>query len=161
MVDILHQPGFLGTSANFAADMTLVVSLAVAGLFTIGLALARGRHYGLHRWIQTTAAALNALLVGWMMLLPFRDFVLPGLPSRLGERFYAFTALHGMIGLSALIFGVFVALRGNELVPSAWKFRNYKGFMRASYALYMLATLLGVLVYFTWFVGNPNPPTYS
>jgi hypothetical protein len=52
-------------------------------------------------------------------------------------------------------------LRGNGLVPSALQFRDYKRFMRTSYALYMLATLLGVVVYLTWFVGNPNPPVYQ
>ncbi|HET7012016.1 MAG TPA: hypothetical protein VFI11_14655 [Anaerolineales bacterium] len=161
MTNLLHRPGFFGTSANFAADMTLTISLVVAGLFTLGFALARAHKYSIHRWIQTSAAALNAILVGWMMILPFRDFVLPGLPSRLGERFYAFTTLHGLVGASALIFGLFVALRGNNLVPSALKFDNYKGFMRVSYALYVLATLLGVLVYFTWFVWNPNPPVYQ
>jgi uncharacterized membrane protein YozB (DUF420 family) len=161
MVEILHRPGFLGTSANFAADMTLVISLVVAGLFTVGFALARARKYAVHRWVQTTAAGLNAVLVGWMMILPFRDFVLPGLPDRLGERFYAFSAIHGLVGLFALVFGLFVALRGNGLVPSALRFQNYRGFMRVSYGLYILATLLGVIVYFTWFVGNPNPPVYQ
>jgi hypothetical protein len=161
VVEILHRPGFLGTSANFAADMTLVLSLAVAGLLTLGFLLARARRYGVHRWVQSSAVALNAILVGWMMLLPFRDFVAPGLPARLGERFYAITTVHAAIGASALLLGVFVALRGNGLVPKALRFRNYKGFMRVSYGLYMLATLLGLLVYLTWFVGNPNPPVYQ
>jgi hypothetical protein len=161
VVEILHRPGFLGTSANFAADMTLVVSLVVALLFTVGFALARAGRYGWHRWVQTSAASLNAILVGWMMVLPFRDFIVPGLPSRLGERFYAFTTLHAVVGASALGFGVFVALRGNGLVPKALQFRDYKKFMRVAYALYILATLLGVLVYLTWFVGNPNPPVYQ
>ena len=161
MDEILHRPGFLGTSANFAADMTLVLSLTVAVLFTIGFVLARRSRYAVHRWVQTTAAALNAILVGWMMILPFRDFVLPGIPDRLDERFYALTTLHGLTGLTALLFGVFVALRGNELVPSALKFDNYKRFMRVSYTLYMLATLLGIAVYLTWFVGNPNSPVYQ
>ncbi|HSB89957.1 MAG TPA: DUF420 domain-containing protein [Anaerolineales bacterium] len=161
MTEILHRPGFLGTSANFAADMTLTISLAVALLFTIGFLLARARHYTAHRWVQTSAAALNAILVGWMMILPFRDFVLPGIPGRLDERFYAITTIHGLVGGAALIFGVFVALRGNELVPASLKFRDYKRFMRVAYGLYMLATLIGVLVYLTWFVGNPNPPVYQ
>lgn len=161
MIEILHRPGFLGTSANFAADMTLVISLVVAGLFTVGFTLARAGRYGWHRWVQTSAVALNALMVGWMMILPFRDFIVPGLPSRLGERFYAFTTIHALVGASALVFGVFVALRGNGLVPKALQFSDYKRFMRVSYALYMLATLLGVLVYLTWFVGNPNPPVYQ
>ena len=141
--------------------MTLVISLVVALLLTVGFLLARAGHYTAHRWVQTTAVCLNAILVGWMMILPFRDFVLPGIPGRLDERFYALTTIHGLIGFSALLFGVFVALRGNELVPSSLKFSDYKRFMRVAYGLYMLATLLGVLVYVTWFVGNPNPPVYQ
>jgi hypothetical protein len=46
-----------------------------------------------------------------------------------------------------MLLGIFVVLRGNNLVPSALRFKNYKLFMRTSYALYMLATALGVIVY--------------
>jgi hypothetical protein len=100
-------------------------------------------------------------MVAWMMILPFRDFVLPGIPAQLGERFYWLTTLHALIGGGALTFGLFVTLRGNELVPAVLKFRDYKPFMRVAYVLYMTATLVGVLVYLTWFVGNPNPPVYQ
>ena len=161
MTEFLHQPGFLGTSANMAADFTLMMMLGIAALFTLGVIMAVRRHYRVHRWIQTTAALLNLGMVLWMMILPFRDFVLSGIPSQLNERFYWLTSLHGLAGGIALIFGLFVTLRGNELVPSALKFNNYKRFMRIAYTLYMAATVLGVLVYLTWFVGNPSPPTYQ
>jgi uncharacterized membrane protein YozB (DUF420 family) len=160
MTEFLHRPGFLGTSANFAADLTLVIMLLIATLFTVGVVLAVRGRYQAHRWVQTGAASLNAIMVLWMMILPFRDFVTPGIPGQLNERFFAVSSLHGLIGALALGFGLFVTLRGNELVPERLKFRNYKRFMRVSYGLYMLATVIGVWVYFTWFVGNPNPPTY-
>lgn len=160
MGEILHQPGFLGTSANFAADFTMVMMLVTAAMFTVGTVLAVKKQYEAHRWVQTAAVILNTIMVLWMMLLPFRDFVAPGLPSQIGERFYAVTTLHAFVGFFALTFGVFVALRGNGLVPKALQFENYKRFMRISYGLYMLATFLGIWVYFVWFVGNPNPPTY-
>ena len=62
--------------------------------------------------------------------------------------------LHGLIGFSALTFGLFVTLRGNGLVPRALQFNNYKLFMRFAYGLYMLATLLGVGVYLVWYGGG-------
>ena len=161
MEDLLHKPGFFGTSANFAADMTLVISILVAILFTYGFWLVRREKYQTHRWVQTTAAVLNAILVLWLMVLPFRDFVAPGLPERLDERFYWITTLHGVVGFSGLTLGLFVVLRGNELVPSFLKFSNYKLFMRVSYALYIFATLIGIAVYLVWFVNNPNPPVYN
>lgn len=160
MTGILHQPGFLGTNANFAADMTLVLMLLIAALFTVGFILARQRRYVEHRWIQTTAATLNAILVLWMMILPFRDFILRDTDGPRPGIFYTITGIHAAIGAIAFVFGVFVTLRGNQLVPRVLRFNNYKLFMRVAYSLYILATLLGILVYFTWFVIVPNPPIY-
>ena len=60
MTELLHQPGFLGTSANWAADMTLLASALVAILLTIGVVLAVRGNYGAHRVFQTSAATLNA-----------------------------------------------------------------------------------------------------
>ncbi len=161
MNELLHQPGFLGTSANWAADMTLVVSLFVAALFTTGVFLAMRGQYSAHRMTQTTAAIINAILVLWMMILPFRDFVVhPDNPGGLSDTALLTTRIHAAAGLTALIFGLFVTLRGNGLMPKFLQFDNYKAFMRVSYALYMLATLIGIFVYITWFVGNPTPPSY-
>ncbi len=162
MNDLLHQPGFLGTSANWAADMTLVVSLLVAATFTLGVVMAVRGNYTAHRWLQTAAAIVNAILVLWLMVLPFRDFVAaPDNPGGLPSIALTVTKLHALAGASALIFGLFVVLRGNGLMIKPLRFNNYKLFMRISYGLYMLATLLGIIVYITWFVGNPNPPSYG
>lgn len=161
MTELLHQPGFLGTSANFAADMTLVLSAVVALLFTIGVVLAVRGQYTAHRWVQTTAATINAILVLWLMVLPFRDFVAPpDNPGGLPLSAIATTRIHAAVGSAALIFGLFVVLRGNGLMIKPLRFNNYKAFMRVAYVLYMTATLIGLFVYITWFVGNPNPPAY-
>lgn len=161
MTELLHQPGFLGTSANWAADTTLLVSALVALLLTIGVILAVRGQYRAHRWFQTSAVVLNAILVLWLMVLPFRDFVAPtSNPAGLPLSAIATTRIHAVVGFTALVFGLFVALRGNGLMPKALRFNNYKAFMRVAYALYMLATLIGLFVYITWFVGNPSPPTY-
>jgi len=161
MVELLHRPGFLGTSANFAADMTLILSLLVAASLTFGFVLARRRDYRTHRVVQSVAVLTNAILVLWLMVLPFRDFVAPGVPDRLGERFFAVTTLHAAAGAAALVLGLYVVLRANGLMPKPLRFQNYQRVMRASYALYILATLIGIVVYMTWFVGNPNPPVYG
>ena len=64
------------------------------------------------------------------------------------------------IGLSATIFGLYVVLRGHELMPNSLKFHNYKPFMRVAYSLYIAATLLGVAVYLAWYVFTESPPIY-
>lgn len=161
MTELLHQPGFLGTSANFAADMTLLASAFVALIFTIGAILAVRGHYTAHRWFQTTGAVINAILVLWMMILPYRDFVMPAdNPAGLPRSAIVITRIHGVVGAAALVFGLFVTLRGNGLMIKPLRFNNYKPFMRVAYVLYMTATLIGLFVYITWFVGNPSPPSY-
>jgi len=162
MTDLLHQPGFLGTSANWAADMTLLMSALVALLLTIGVVLAVRGQYRAHRWFQTGAATLNAVLVLWLMILPYRDFVVaPNNPGLLPLPAIATTRIHAAVGALALAFGLYVTLSANKLMPKFLRFSNYKAFMRVAYALYMLATLIGLFVYITWFVGNPSPPSYQ
>lgn len=160
MTELLHRPGFLGTAANFAADMTLLLSIVVALALTAGVVMALRRRYETHRWIQTSAVALNVILVLWFMILPYRDFILPGIPEQLDERFYWATTLHAVVDFFAFTLGTFVVLRANGLMIEPLRFRNYKLFMRTSYTLYMITTLLGIWVYFVWFVNNPNPPVY-
>jgi uncharacterized membrane protein YozB (DUF420 family) len=103
---------------------------------------------------------LNLILVLWLMILPFRDYVLRNSGGPRPAYFYWITSLHALLGAAAIPFGLFVTLRGHGLVPRALRFKNYRPFMRTAYALYMLATLAGVVVYLTWFVWIPNPVVY-
>ena len=63
MSNFLSCPGFLGTHATFISDLTLILILLTAIMFTIGWQLARHKHYKAHRWLQTVAACLNAVVV--------------------------------------------------------------------------------------------------
>jgi uncharacterized membrane protein YozB (DUF420 family) len=121
-------------------------------MFNIGFILARRKHYTAHRWVQTSAVTLNTLVVLISMVTSYIIHILPGIPAKLGQGDYAVTTLHGLIGAIALVYGVFVALRGNNLVPKKLRFNNYKLFMRWAYGLYMLATLGGVLLYIYVFI---------
>ena len=130
-----------------AAVVSLAVVLVATVLLTVGWRLAVRGRYEAHRWVQTVAACLNAALVlGWM-IRSFVDNVWPQLPARLGQTPYAVATSHAVAGAIGVAFGSFVALRANELVPARLAFRDYKPFMRASYALYLLATLTGVVLY--------------
>ena len=180
MTEILHAPGFLGTSANFAADMTLVLSILVALTFTFGAYLAK-RAQGIearykksdpqfaqakqlfrqHRWVQTTGAVINIILVLWLMVLPYRDFVVRDSGGPRDSLFYVITTVHAVVGLFAFAFGNFVVLRGNNLMIPALKFNNYKPYMRIAYVAYMLTTLLGIWVYVYWFTVTAKPPVFG
>jgi uncharacterized membrane protein YozB (DUF420 family) len=152
--DFLQGSGFLGTNGTLGADISLVLSLLAAVLFTIGWRLAVGKRYEAHRWVQTAAACLNAVLVVAWMIRSFVVYILPGIPAKFGEGSYAVSTVHAVVGVLGLVLGLFVVLRGNDLVPQGLRFSNYKLFMRWSYVLYMLATLLGVIVYYVVYMGG-------
>jgi len=153
MHHLLNGPGFLGSRAPFYADLSLLLTLLSAALFTAGWRLARRKHYEAHRWVQTAAACLNALVVLLVMVNSFLTYILPGIPGKLLEGTYGITTVHAFVGTLGLLLGLFIVLRANGLAPKRFRFTNYKLFMRTSYGLYMLATLIGVAVYVAVYVG--------
>ena len=144
--------GFLGTRAPLHSDLSLLLILFTAVLFTIGWRLALRKNFKAHRWIQTGAAILNTIVVLSVMIASFIIYILPGIPGKLLEGTYGVTTIHVIIATLGLVLGVYVVLVGNKVLPERFRFKNYKRFMRTSYALYMLATLLGVIVYITVYV---------
>ncbi|HEY3061979.1 MAG TPA: plastocyanin/azurin family copper-binding protein [Chloroflexota bacterium] len=154
----MNARGFLGTNASLLSDLSLVIGLLVALTLTVGVAMAVLKKYHLHRWIQSTAVGLNVLQVALIMVGSFFKSAAPGIPSKLGESYFAFAVGHGLLGSLTLLLGVFIAVRANELLPSFLhflRFHNYKLFMRTAYVLYMSTTALGVAVYLNWYTGQP------
>jgi uncharacterized membrane protein YozB (DUF420 family) len=147
MVHWLTGPGFLGAGAPLYSDLSLLLILLAAGLFTCGWRLAARRQYESHRWVQTAAATLNALVVLSVMIASFVKHILPGVPGKLLEGSYGVTTVHAMVGAIGLILGIFVVVRANRRIPKRLPFKNVRQTMRVSYALYMASTFLGVLVY--------------
>jgi uncharacterized membrane protein YozB (DUF420 family) len=86
------------------------------------------------------------------MIASFVKHILPGIPGKFMQGDYAITTAHALVGTIALLLGIFIVVRANELGPRAVRFSNYKLFMRTSYVLYMLATALGVVVYILVYV---------
>ncbi len=156
MTELLHAEGFLGTHANWAADVTLLMMLLVGIIFTVGFVLARIGKYDAHGLVQTTGATINAIFVFWLMVLPFRDFVIRDLGGPRLPIFYHITQLHALLGFCALVFGIYVVLRGHGLMPKFLSFNNYKPYMRVAYGLYIAAIIAGVAVYIVWFTVLPE-----
>lgn len=152
MAHLLDGPGFLGTNAPFASDLSLVLVSLTAVLLTVGWQLARRGLYEAHRWVQTGAVGLNTIVVAAVMVKSFTTHILPGIPSKMLEGDYGVTTLHALVGTIGVLLGVFVVLRANGLVPAALRFENYKAFMWTAYALYMVGTALGIAVYVLAFV---------
>ena len=152
MTGLLLASVLVATSAPLSANLSLAAMVLAAILLTVGAWLAVGKRYEAHRWVQTGAVCLNAVPVLAWMIRAFVRWVLPGLGANIGKTPYAVTTLHAVVGAIGVVLGVFVMLRGNELVPKRLRFTGYKPWMRASYALYVLGTLTGVITYLVVYV---------
>jgi plastocyanin len=155
----MNARGFLGTSASLLSDLSLVLGVLVALTLTVGIVMAVRKKFKIHRWIQSTAVTLNVVQVAVIMIGSFARSATPGIPARLHEHYFAIAAAHGSLGAITLLFGVFVAVRANELLPGPlrlMRFHNFKLFMRTAYALYMTTTAFGVAVYLNWYTGQPT-----
>jgi len=163
MTELLHADGFLGTNGNWAADFTLVMMILVGVTLTTGAVLARMEKFQAHMVVQTLGVLVNLVFVLWLMVLPFRDFIVRDLGGPRIPIFYVITTLHAVLGFTALIFGLFVVLRGWGLMIKPLRFNKYKPFMRAAYSFYMLAILAGITVYLVWFTVLPagQVPVYE
>jgi uncharacterized membrane protein YozB (DUF420 family) len=158
MSQLLHGPGFFGTHASLLSDLTLLAVIALGLLFTRGVLLVRRGNPVGHHFSQIIATSVITVLVLWLMVLPFRDFVLRDQGAPRPSTFYIVTIIHAVVGASAILMGIFVVLASNNLIPNALPYERYKPVMRVSYALFMLAILTGIIVYVTWYVLIPNTP---
>jgi uncharacterized membrane protein YozB (DUF420 family) len=143
----LGASGFITARSSLGADLSLLVSAAAIVLLTTGVVLARRRRYDAHRWVQTSAVALNALLVAIWMIVSLVRYFLPGLPGSLSERGHALAAVHAATGAVGVTLGVFVVIAAGRLAGRGQSVARYKPLMRVAYVVYLAAFALGVALY--------------
>lgn len=103
------MPGFLGTNAPFAADLTLVLSLAVLAMLIAGAVLAIRKQYTAHQWCQSAAVVLNLGLVLAVMARSFGSAVAPDLPTNLSESFAFVSTIHAVVGTLTVLMGLYIS----------------------------------------------------
>jgi predicted ferric reductase len=147
MTTIFNGSGFLGTQASLRADLSLVLIIMTAILFTIGWRLAVNKKYVAHQTIQNLAVGLNVLVVLLTMTGIFINSYLPAIPVALNNPAVALVAVHAATGTLGLLYGVYVSLAADKLLPERLQYKKFKPVMRVSYLIYVLLTLGGTAIY--------------
>lgn len=146
--------GFLGTGAPFAADVNLIVQLAMGGALIAGVILAKKKRYRAHGACQTTVLLLNLWMIGFEMWPSFRLQVMPHVPKVLHTAYYTIAAVHAALGTAAELVGIYIVLvAATKLVPPSLRFTQWKRWMRIELALWWLALMCGIGTYYEWYVG--------
>ena len=150
--------GFLGTGATFAADLNLIINVAMGIALLVGTVLARRKRYAAHGVCQTTVLLLNLVMTALVMWPSFHAQIMPRLPARLGRRYYAVATGHAALGTVAELFGLYVVLvAGTNIVPRRLRFKHWKLWMRVELALWWIVLLTGIGTYYVWYLAPASP----
>ncbi len=145
--------GFLGTAAPWAADFTFAIEIGMGLALVLGAVMARKRRFRAHAWCQSAVVLLNLAVLTGYMVPSFRRQVIAELPAGINDSHYLLAAAHGVIGLVAELFALYVVLAsGTNWLPQQLRFVQYRRWMRTALTLWWLSLLLGCAVYVLWYI---------
>ncbi len=145
-------------SAPELADLVAASEVALAAMLVAGMFLVRARHVRLHKYVQSAVVLVNLPIVLAAMLPQYLAHVLPDLPGDLGRPYYLLPTLAVFVGGAAEALGIFILLvAGTNWVPERWRFRRYKRWMRTELVLWWTVVILGLAIYYVWYVGVAAP----
>jgi uncharacterized membrane protein YozB (DUF420 family) len=146
---------FLETAAPRAANVVLVLEIAMGIGLLLGARLARKGRFRQHAWCQSTIVLLNLAVVAVMMIPSFRVHVLPRIPARLAKAYYALATTHGALGTVTELAGLYILLSaGTSVLPDKFRITKYKVWMRSVLVLWWVVLLLGMATYTRWYVPH-------
>jgi len=144
---------FLETTAPRAANVVLVLEIAMGVGLLVGARLARKGRFRQHAWCQSIIVLLNLAVVVVMMIPSFRVHVLPRVPAKLGKAYYALATTHGALGTVTELAGLYILLSaGTSVLPKQLRTTKYKVWMRSVLVLWWVVLLLGIATYTRWYV---------
>lgn len=152
---MFDQPGFLGTNASLASDLSLMAYLLLLiPLMLIGYRFARRRRFNNHKWVMTGVVALNWVLIVLVMSVSYRQGVAPYVPDQLSDSRVFLPVIHLVTGGVAQVLATYLVLRMwlESVLPSALKVKNIRRYMRATLALWLVTVAFGVVIYIAFYV---------
>jgi uncharacterized membrane protein YozB (DUF420 family) len=149
---------FFETAAPRAANVVLVLEIAMGIALLLGARLARKGRFRQHAWCQSAILLLNLAVVVVMMIPSFRVHVLPRIPVKLGKAYYMLATAHAALGGLTETAGLYILLAaGTSFLPEKFRITKYKMWMRGVLLLWWLVLLLGLATYARWYVPHLFP----
>ena len=139
--------------APATANAVLAIEFTMGAALIAGTMLARRKRFKAHAICQTSVVLLNLIIIFAFMVPSFHTAVLPGILAHPTRSYYLLATMHGILGVIAELFGIYVVLvAGTKLLPQWLRFTRYKLWMRAALIFWWLDLLLGLAVYARWYL---------
>ena len=142
--------GFLGKT-GLIPDLNLVLELLLLAGLTFGAWLARRGNIAAHRYNQTIFVLLNAVLVVLIMARGMDNAEFDS-TADLAQLHIWVPWLHAAIGAATVAAGLWLVLQMNGLLPRQLHVRGWKAMMKWTLAGYWVVALLGLAIYYVWFL---------
>jgi len=149
---IAALPGIFGTRANLFSDLNLIAQIVLLLGLCVGMVFAWRGNIPAHQYNQTAWVLFNIVLTIFIMAVAYAEYVLPGLPGALSQARGFVATIHAALGLLAIFCGVYLILRMNQIIPKRWRVKWWKNLMRLTLGLYLLVGLLGLGIYYFWYI---------
>jgi len=143
-------PGFVGPG-GLIPDLNLVLELLLVAGLTFGYWLAKRGNIAAHRYNQTIWVLVNAVLVALIMAGGMENAELDA-ASDLAKPRLLVPWLHALLGGATVASGLWLVLQMNGLLPQRLHVRGWKTLMRVTLAGYWAVALLGLAIYYLWFL---------
>ena len=154
LVMVGPPPAAAAVTPAAGAWVSLVVMIVTAVLLTIGWRLAARRRFAAHRKVESSGRVVNAVFVLHLDGQVVRAQVAPENPRAAGRAHLCRT--DRPFGHRRARPGARRVRRpsASGLLPKALRITSYKPWMRTTYALYLLGTLGGIVVFVVAYGGS-------
>ena len=143
--------GFLGPG-SLLGDSNLILELLLVLGLSLGMLLARQGRIEAHRVNQTIWALVNVALVVAVMAPSLQNAKIGSL-AELRHASAALPWLHATLGALTVVAALWLVLQMNDILPERWHVSWWRSLMRLTLAGYWTVALLGIALYFQWYVG--------
>lgn len=140
--------------SNSQLALLAYIFVLVPGML-IGFYFARTKRFSPHhKFVMTGVTVLNWVLILWLMLASYANYVAPYL-SNIGDTLILLPTLHMITGgVAQLLATYLVILMWTEKTPLEkivpYRIKNIKTPMRLTLGLWLVTVLLGIAIYATW-----------
>lgn len=124
---------------------SLILQLVILGLLIVSVGLKQKKLFRSHGMLMAASVVLHVISIVIVMAPSFGAIMFTA--TRLSQMTIALSIVHGLLGLTALVLGVWLV--------AAWRFRQSiqycapkKRVMDVAFASWVTALVLGILLYF-------------
>ena len=137
--------------AGLLYDLNVILNLLLVAGLTFGWWLAKRGNIAAHRYNQTIWMLVNAALVALIMVSGLIG-VTPEAAADIVKPHILIAYVHAVLGGATIGCGLWLVLQMNGWLPERLHVRGWKTLMKVTLAGYWLVGLLGLVIYYMWFV---------